>query len=127
LAFGGQLLPRPGGVGSSILERHMHRRFLLAPFERTGGTVRMAPVRAGYIGPSTLDVAHIRTPGRHKEHCRAGFEQVRLGSRIKLWVERALGDGEIARCLDKGGEFSIGDSVGVHPKTAYRHCMRWRL
>ena len=34
-----QFLPRPGGVRSRVLEGDMHRRFLLASFERAGGTV----------------------------------------------------------------------------------------
>src|SRR5687767_3134466 len=76
----------------------------------------MAPGGAWSPGPPQIDVAKIHRPGRTGEDHRTRLQVLLRRAREVGWVERPLGEGDIAGCVDESLKLGVGDLVSLDPE-----------
>ena len=133
--LGGQPLARPAAVGERVFVGDVHDGVVVLALDRARGALRMTPVRAGRPGPPVEVVVGGLVGRGRREDERAGLQHLvgRLGRAFGdlllelLPVDRALGDGLVARRLGEGAELRVGDLGGVDPEAADLHAVLRRF
>ena len=111
-----QLLPGPGRVRLGVLEGDVHHGLVLAAVDRARRAVGMTPAGAGCPRPPLAQVPEVDRPLRPREDERAGHEVLGRSARERARIERALGDGDVARVVDEGREQTVRDLERVDPE-----------
>ena len=127
LGLARQLLPGPGRVRLGVLVGDVHHGLVLAALRRARRAVGMPPAGAGRPGPPLAQMPEVDRPLRPREDERAGHEVLGRSARERARIERALGDGDVARLVDEGREQAVRDLERVDPEALDADAVRRRL
>ena len=122
-----QLLPGPGRVRLGVLVGDVHHGLVLAALGRARRAVGMAPAGAGRPGPPLAQMPEVDRSLRPREDQRAGHEVLGRSAGERARVERALGDGDVARLVDERREQAVRDLERVDPEALDADAVRRRL
>ena len=123
LGLGRQLLAGPRCVGLRVLAGDLHHRMMVAAVRGRAAPAGALPARAGDVFPPVVEVVERDRSARLPEDEPAGNEQLRIGVRVRVGIERTLGDGDVLRLADEPPELGSRDGVLVHPEAVHRHAV----
>src|SRR5262249_3297567 len=123
--FDGQFFSCPGGVGARIVVSDVNDRVVIATLDATAGTLRMLPIRPGYVFPPLPIVAQVYRTRRLSKHGRAWHQQRGVGIRVHGGIGRTLAGRDVARRANEFTKLRVrhgmrGDPESSHPFPAHR-------
>jgi sec-independent protein translocase protein TatC len=116
--LGRQVAAEPFGIGERVGMGDLDDGVVVQALDRAFWPRRVAPVRPRHIRPPLGDVAPEIGALRLLEDHPARRQEFGRQARILPRIEAVLGDGDVARGRDEGGELGVGDLVAVDPEGA---------
>src|SRR5262249_30932277 len=94
----------------------MHHGIILFALDRRARPFWLAPIRTFHVLPPLRKVAAADQCGRLDEKHGPWHKQVLGHAGMCLWIETALGQRHISRCLNKFRKLSVVDLGSVDPE-----------